>query len=244
MRERKFNVKFVPVLGLIIPLLLTSCLDDPEPAPVDAMVDVYVKKIMDEGEVKMAPVFWALGNKELQSVTVTGPEDRSWTMVKDNTSGRVFNWFPELEDYTDTIPATGTYTFTVSSTQAEEQSITVTDELGETLLSIPAIVSAQFEEGSLTTIWEETNNAQSYLVRLFDSEDRLVFIGPQMDDTETQFSFSAGSHGWSETGNIAVTGETYNLEVLAILYESGATVNQENNIQCISIGSTDIVWGE
>jgi hypothetical protein len=243
MKKRKLIIK--SALALITGAsIFISCLDDPEPAALDAMPDVFAQKMVKEGEEKISLNFWVQGNKELASVTVEGPEDGTWTLEKDENSNSVFKLLPESEDYTASFPETGTYTFTVTSTQANEDPLTVTDELGEEELEIPVINFIEYENDKLKTNWEPVTNADRYLIRLYDHTDNLIYVGPQLGSSETEYSFGLSEQGWLDPDNKPEEGETYPLELIAIRYESDVDFNKEYNIQFLSITSTEVVWGE
>jgi hypothetical protein len=70
-------------------------------------------------------------------------------------------------------------------------------------------------------------------------------MSARLDDDETDYAFGVSDTGWANSGDKAQEGETYRVEALAILYESGVTgSNRDYNVQFISIGSTEIIWGE
>ncbi len=244
MRKRKMIWKSFAALALGS-VVLTSCLSDPEPEALDAVPDVFAQKIEEEGEVKYGLSLWVMGNKDLESATVEGPGDGTWTLEEGESSNRVFSLSPETADYTTTAPETGTYTFTVTSTQTDEESFTATDELEEEELEIAVIDTTEFENDKLKITWQTVEGADTYLIRLSTVSDELIYMGPQTDDDETEFSIGLSDEGWIDQDNKAVDGEPYQLELLAILYESGATSNNKDyNVQFISIASTEVLWGE
>jgi len=230
------------VLGSVV---VTSCIEDPEPAPLDAVPDVFVQKIVQDSVEMYGLSFWVLGNKSLDSVTVKGPGDATWTLEEDPSGDRVFSLFPEDEDYTDSLPDDGDYTFTVKSTQADEVAITVKDKLEDDELDRVVIDSTKFNSSKLEIFWQEVDDTDGYYVRLYDDSDKLIFMSSILDDDETDYNFGLSDTGWSNSGDKAQNGETYRVEVMAILYESGTnSTNRDYNVQFISIASTEIVWGE
>jgi len=239
---KKFILNIMALV--LIAGLFNSCLEDPEPAALEASADVFGQKIVEAGVEKVAPVFWVMGNKELGSVTVAGPGDETWDLEKDSFSERVFNHSPGEGDYAALLDGAGTYTFTVSSTQAEEAPVTVTDELEEEELGAMSVSAANFVNNRLEVEWEKLDGAEGYLIRLYDDNDQLVFVSPQVAGTFTQLSFGPSDTGWVTTSINPQVGEYFRMELVAILYESGVTVNKEYNIQYISIASEDIIWGE
>ena len=240
-KKRMIKIVLTALLGTFI---FTSCLNDPEPEPLDAMTDVFTQKTEVEGEEQYAAAFWVLGNKELESVTVEGPSGTSWTLEQDPVDNRVFKFFPATGEYSGTTPETGTYTFTVTSTQTDEAPITVSDQLEEEELAIAVIDSTHYENEQFETFWESVDGAETYLVRLYDSSDQLIFVSEQLGDDKTSLAFGTADEGWVDPGNKAQTGESYLMEVLAIRYEAEASMYKDYNVQYISIAKKQIVWGE
>ncbi|WP_139249684.1 hypothetical protein [Mariniphaga anaerophila] len=225
-------------------LVLTSCVDDPEPIALNAATDVFVQKIVQNDVEKYSVAFWVYGNKDLDSVKVEGPNDESWKLEKTPSNSQLFSLYPEDEDYTETMPAEGEYVFTVKSTQADEAAITFKDKLGADELPAVTIETSVFKDSKQKTTWLEAEDADAYYVRLYDSSDKLVFTSSILSKV-TEYAFGLADNGWADNNKKAEAGETYRIEVLAILYEDGATdSNRGYNVQFISIGSDEIVWGE
>ena len=242
MKTKRVILKCIGVL-ILASLAVTSCIDDPEPPALDVLPDVFMQKRMVDGEVKYGLSFWVFGNKDLQSVTVEGPESGTWPLQADAVK-RLFTFYPEVADYTDTMPEQGDYIFTVTSTQTGEASRTFTDKLEEKELDVAIIDSASFNNAKLYVSWETVNDADLYYIRLYDESDRLIFQSERLNKDETDFSFGLNDNGWVDIGKKAENGDTYRFEVVAILYESGSTeLNKDYNVQCISITSGKIIWG-
>jgi hypothetical protein len=242
MRNRKLI--FAAVLA-VIAVTFNACIDDPEPAALDVVTDAFVQKRVFDGEEKYALAFWAFANKDLDSAKVEGPGDETWILEEDESSSLIFSLFPEQEHYTDSMPPAGDYKFIITSTQNGEAPLTVTDKLEDDELAAVVIDSVQYVSMKLKTTWTEVEGADTYLVRLYDDSDRLIYVSPKIADDKTDFSFGTNDSGWADTSSRAVTGENYKVELLALLYESTSTAsNQDINIQFISFDSKEIVWGE
>ena len=224
---------------------LTSCLDDPEPVALDPAADVFVQKIMTNGEVQYGVSYWVLGNKPLESVTVETPDNETISLDEDPENNQVFSFFPETQNYTTISPEAGEYTFTVTSTQTNENPVTVTDDVESDELETLVIDSTQFVNSKLQVSWESLENADSYYVRLYNASDQLIFISPQISGSATEYAFGPSDFGWANSESIAETGVTYMVEVVGVLYESGATSStQAFNIHYLSLDSTEVVWGQ
>jgi hypothetical protein len=241
MRNGNSLFKFTAAI-LTCAVIFTSCIDDPEPPALTVLPDVFAQKQVLNGVEKYGIVFWILGNKEMQTVTVEGPGNATWTLTGDNATSRVFSLFPENADYVLVKPAQGDYKFKVKSKQAGEEAITVVDKLESAELNVMIIDTTHFVSGKLKTIWEPVQNADAYLVRLYNQNNKLVFMGPKLAKTSTNYSFGLADQGWTP-GMTAESGKTYRVEVLAILYEStSSATDREYNVQFISLASTNVVW--
>jgi hypothetical protein len=226
-------------------VVLTSCLEDPKPVLLDALPDVFIQKVVQDSVPKYGIAFWLLANKDIHSVTVSGAGSGNWSLEADASNNRVFTLFPEPEDYTDSIPDSGDYIFTVTSTRPDEAPRTFKDKLEDDELGIMIIDTVYFDSGKLNASWQSVGSADAYYVRMYDESDKLVFMSPQIANDETDYSFGLYDTGWADSGSKASNGEAFRLEVLAILYESSATsADQNHNVQFISIAPTEIVWDE
>jgi hypothetical protein len=242
--KRKIILKQLTVF-ILSAVFFTSCLDDPEPLALEALADVFIQKTVQDGEEKYALAFWVLGNQELKSVTVEGPEEQMWELDQHNDNNRVFSLFPEADEYSEQMPESGDYKFTIESTQANATSIVVTDKLEEKELDAIVIESIQFVSSKLKTTWQSVGDAGAYYIRLYDESEKLIYVSPKLAKSKTDHSFGVTDQGWTAQGTKAENGKTYRIEVLAILFESTSTANNEDyNVQFISIASTEIVWGE
>lgn len=198
MKNRKL---ILSALIALIAVSSTSCIDDPEPAALDGLTDVYVKKTLQDGEEKYGLFFWSYGNKELESVIVEGPDDEEYTLEKEQNSSIVFTLSPDSADYTDSMPPTGNYKFTITSTQEGEQPITLVDKLEEDELAMVSIDSTAFASSKLKTFWTKVNDADAYMIRLFDDSDKLIYVSPQMVSSKTDFSFGTTDNGWADSNS-------------------------------------------
>ena len=240
MRNRKL---FIMAGFALIAATFNACLEDPEPIALDVIADVYVQKSIQNGEVKYAPSFWVFANKSLESVTAKGPDNESWDLEKDDGSSMVFSLIPETAQHTDSMPLSGDYIFTITSTQSDEAPITIVDKLENKELGAVAIDSTHFENSRLNVLWTAVPNADNYVVRLYDESEKLIYISPLIANNKTEFSFGNTDSGWANASTRATAGNNYRAELVALLYESTSTSNNRNfNIQFISIASKDITW--
>ena len=243
MRKSKI---YLGVLALALgSLFFTSCNDDVEqPVALDANADVFVQKIMDDGEAKFALSFFVAGNKDLESVTVKGlgENEEIYSLEKDANDSRIFKLYPEDSVYSTTSPELGDYKFTITSTELDEAAIVLTDELLDEDLGAIAIDTIEFAGEELKTTWKTVEGAENYIVRLYNESGDLIFISPLTDSEKTEFTFGLDDQGWIGEDKAEVT-EAYKLELVAVLYESDEQ-DKLFNVQYLSIDSKEIVWGE
>jgi hypothetical protein len=142
------------------------------------------------------------------------------------------------------MPAAGDYEFTVTSSQNEEEPIKVKDNLGTEELDAMVISATEFASAKLKTSWATLANAEGFVVRLFAANGDLLYNSPLVVKTDTEFSFGLTDLGWLDASKKAEDTKTYKVELAAIRYETGVTVDKEYNVQIVSMTSKDIVWGE
>lgn len=243
MMTKKMMWKSILLL-LLGTAMVTSCVEDPEPAPLDAIPDVFIQKIVQDDVEMYGISFWVLANKDLDSVLVSGPDNGEWKLEAEESNNRVYKLSPELNDYSDTIPPSGDYNFKISSTQKDETPRNIIDKLEEKELAAVYIDTTFFDNGKLNIEWIHVESADGYFIRLYDDADKMIFMSQEIDNEDTEYSFGLSDSGWIDPDKKATNGEEYKLEVVAILYESDATSGNKNyNVQFVSIASTEKTWG-
>src|SRR5690606_22584297 len=183
---------------LILAAGFTSCIDDPEPAPLNAISDAYIQMKVEEGVEKYALGLWVLANKNLDSVVVEGPEDATWELSAENNNDlRVFRLKIEDEDYTDTIPADGDYDFRVTSTQDGETPVNIKDKLTDKVLGEVKIDSTRFTNSGMDVFWTVVTNTDNYVIRMFDEDDKMIYQGPYQLGNKNKFTVEKTGNYWA-----------------------------------------------
>ena len=233
------------VLGLVI---FTSCDDDDsKPTPISAITDVYVQKMYENDVEKTALGLFVTANQSLDSVTVKAPgaNGKTYILEADSNDKRTFRLNPDAADFTtDTLEA-GNYEFVIKSTVTDVDSLKQNDALQEAVLSKIAIASTEYADSKLKTTWETVTNVSTYVAKLYNSDGVQVYNSGEIKADKTEFAFGINDSGWITGQTKAEAGDTYKVEIFAILFESGvADKDKVFNIQYISIDSKEILWGE
>lgn len=203
----------------------------------------YINKIVDN-EVRTAVVYYVFGNKEITSATATPPGGGTVELVKSQSLW--FTWFkePEIEEFTLGYPTEGTYNFEITSVEGEV--LHSSDEMNIDTLAVPVIAGIEYNSSKLgyNVTWEEIENAHAFRVNVKNSEGKFIFSSSMFyDETEpvTSYEVLEESENWIES---PLDGQTYSFQIQAIRFDSDA--NQYNyiyNFEEISIGETEVVWG-
>src|SRR5690606_4920078 len=217
MRRSKLNFTALFVAGAAF---LTACIDDPEPQPLFVDSDVFVQKIVQEGEEKYALSLWAYGNKDIQEAIVEGPNEETWELSSDPNYSHIFSLAPATEDYSDSIPAPGDYTFKITSTQEGESPVTSIDKLEDAELAAIVIDSTEYTNNKLKVNWGIVPNADAYVLKLLDDDERVLFFSPSLAGKKSTYSFRTSDADWTNLGIKAETGKPYKIELMGILFDS------------------------
>jgi len=230
----KLFILFLIVAGL------ASCNDDDDVAPFQVIGEAIIVKRVINQETQYARYFYAYGNQPMASAKVDLPEGDTSTLSAADQKKYTYYDLPELADFTDTVPPVGQFKFTVVNEDIEHFD---TETLKFNDLAIPVIDSVSYSNQKIYVGWEipTTGKPDSYLVRLVDSENKIVFSGVLLANTADKYLIEASSNGWLETPEQ----KAYNVELWAYKYEDGFSgTDVLRNVNDISIASTQVVWGD
>jgi len=238
---KKLRFFFTEILCLTFGVFaLTSC-DDDDPAPLSAVVDVYIQDLKTDAGVKYGVVINATANYEIKTATVTAPGTDGKTYQLTATSNkRSFVFVPGTTDYTTELPVKGNYSYEITSVAGDK--ITGTDAVGEEKLAPIAIKTATMSGQKLKVTWDKLNGADSYMVRLYSSDkSELLFSGSLLTSDKTEFEFGKSTATWA-SGKSPVANTNYVVELIGIKFETGVTAGKTDNIQFISLDTKTIKW--
>jgi len=220
---------------------MVSCIDDPDPAPFQAVVDIAVQDMQTDAGVRYGIVIYATSNYEIKSAKVTGPgasgEVYQLTATADK---RQFVFKSETGDYTAALPTKGDYSFEITS--AGDEKLTGKDIVGDEKLNSIAIKTATIANHLLKTTWDKVQGADSYVIRFYsEDKEEILFASTFLASDKVEYEFGASTQGWA-AGKSPVAGTNYVVELLGIKFETGVSTDKGNNIQFITLDSKDIEW--
>ncbi len=224
--------------AVLIFSFLSACTDEVVEFSADADV-IFIKKVVDEDTV-FATDFYVYGNMSVTSATVTSPEGSTY-QIDSYSSGYSYADITDDDDYTSSIPTTGTYTFNL--TASNDATLELTDSQNFYNLDFAEVDSTSFYEyyDGFYVSWEPVSGADSYVVLLYDSSDNLIFTGDEIDADTHEFNVITGYDGdWYDTPG---SDEIYTLQIMTIIYDDDASdSDSEYNIQEISCSDKSITW--
>lgn len=236
-------------IGLFLVFGTFSCTDEEEDTLFEAVGDAYYfNKIVDNEKVT-ALASYAYGNKAIIDAVVSLPD--GGTAILDGSLENSYTVFDELNenDFDTVYPEEGTYLFELVS--KDEDNLQSSDVLLIEDLEIPEITEIRYESNdfSYDVEWNSIDNADAYLLKMFDSEDQIVFTSNLIDSGESAYTLINGELGAWETE--IVIGNTYTVQLFAFIYDgeadpatTGTATSPMFNIQEMSVYETDFIWNE
>ncbi len=216
---------------------MASCNDDDDKAPFTVIGETVTLKKMVDDTARYAVAYYAYGNYAMTSASVKFPSGDSIALSAMEGYKQTFYKDPASADYSKDTPEEGTFTFAVVNEGIKH---TATDKLEVKDFDIPTIteLTANTGNSSISVKWDKVTNADGYVIRLKDDEDKVIFSA-FAPNTSVNFVISS-STGLKET---LVSGETYTVDFQALLYEDTATeADRAWNVEMISMTSEDVVY--
>jgi len=114
------------------------------------------------------------------------------------------------------------------------------DQLSDKVLAPAIIDTCEYIDSKdvLRLTWKPVTDAQSYVINIMN-DTTLVFGSPELSTKVNKVWINKNSAGWAN-GFIPQAGKTYEVKVYSYLYE---TTISAYDMQCVSIGTADAVWG-
>lgn len=175
--------------------------------------------------------------KTVNTVNKAAPEKTYELKSNQNYKTNFYYETPDAE-FTPTKPVAATFTFSaVFETGATHE---FEDVLTDKALAVPVIEKSEFNttKGMLDVSWTEVTDADSYAINILDGST-VVFGSVELANTIKSYSISANGGGWLN-GFTPVSGKTYQVKVLAFLYEP---IGSSYNVQATSEAEAPAIWG-
>jgi uncharacterized protein YaiI (UPF0178 family) len=217
--------------------LIDDLFDDNGITP-DAIGDAFIKQIIVNDTVVYGLALYAYSNVEIGTALVT-PFDQTTVISLEqyNSLSTIFRNYPtEESDFSQTVPAEGEYTFIVTTSLGEV--LVRTDFLTDELVDALEIDSISVSMDNIYVNWNKPENADKYLVRLYNSDDVMIFASHYLPNFITEAGISNFTHGWRYSSQNISNVKT--LKVTAIKFESSEIFN-EHYIQSTSEEIRNIV---
>lgn len=203
---------------------------------------VFIKKIINE-EIVSATAYYAYGNDNISSTTVTLPyEEGTVELEPFETYTYTFISQPEDVDFTINPPIPGNYSFEVTSTN--DETIYASDDQEYVNMGFAENISIDFDENinGLSIEWDEISDADTYIVRIFDTSDEMIFNSPVISANTPEYFISGyfNNGTWSDT---PVNDEDYILKIESLKNDADVTVyDYVYNVQEITITEQQFTW--
>jgi len=239
MRTKRLGKIFL--MAFALPFVFWACNDDDETLEFEVYADAFVVKKKIDNEVKHGISYFAYGNKSISSATVTPPSGEPFDLTVSEESAFTFLKETSEEEFVSSLPQNGSYLFDVESKDGETAQVTEAVENGT--LEIPVITGTTYhsENATMTVEWEESENADGFVVRLLDDEGKVKFLSYALNPTVVEFNINSSSGNWA---NQAYSGDELTLQLQAFTYETGAPEEELlYNIKEISVAEKEITWG-
>jgi len=239
MRTKRLGKIFL--MAFALPFVFWACNDDDETLEFEVYADAFVVKKKIDNEVKHGISYFAYGNKSISSATVTPPSGEPFDLTVSEESAFTFLKETSKEEFVSSLPQNGSYLFDVESKDGETAQVTEAVENGT--LEIPVITGTTYhsENATMTVEWEESENADGFVVRLLDDEGKVKFLSYALNPTVVEFNINSSSGNWA---NQAYSGDELTLQLQAFTYETGAPEEELlYNIKEISVAEKEITWG-
>jgi len=154
----------------------TSCDDDDYDVIPNALGDAYIKTVKIGDEVKHGLVLYAYSNLSMESAKVATPDVDADSISLESYKNRtdIFRSYPtEDADFSTDIPEAGNYSFVVNLENGK--TLNRTDELKGDTLALADISESSIIENDVNVKWSEVEGAYTYIIRLTNANDDVIF---------------------------------------------------------------------
>lgn len=228
------------VLLLALSVSLGSCLSTDD--PLTGYGDAYIIVETSGQDTLKGLGLHAFSYAEFSEVTAVAPGSAAVPYTLQAYLGYKQDFILETPrgEFTKMLPLTGTYLFSAKFTDG--QLLNFSNELYTDVILPTVIKTAVYNiTGQRVDVtWGSVLRANSFNVKLIDSEGKTLFLSPELNNSVTEISIARDTQGW-QTADLPAQGNTLTVEVAAYLKEKNSSMNR---LQCISRARTTVVWGQ
>lgn len=233
------KISKVVILALVFAGFVSCESDDAEPFTVKG--DAYLITRLENDDLIFAMAYYAYGSQAMSMAKVTSPESEEIMLQAISDVQNIYAVEPTLSDFSSDIGIEGDYTFEVSNEGIAHQ---VIDEVNFDIVDIPVIDTTYYNTFSqvLSVEWEPDGSFNQYMVKMTELDGELVFASRLLGGSVMKYEIDENLGSWFK---YVESGKEYLVELHGILYEPDATNDDFlYNVQEISIGTQEAVWGE
>jgi hypothetical protein len=175
--------------------------------------------------------------QNVKAVNTAAPE-KTYTLKSHQSYTTNFYYETPDNEFSVTKPVAATFTFSAVFENGSTQDFQ--DVLTDKALAIPVIEKCVYNTSTemLDVSWAALTDADSYAINIYDGST-VVFGSIELANSVKAYSISPNGGGWLN-GFSPVKGKTYQVKVLAFLYEpSGGSYD----VQATSVAESPVIWG-
>ncbi len=175
MNRKSFNVS---LWLLILTIGLFSCMKK-ETNYNDAIVDVYVKSILINGNTALGVEHIVKSNSPMTSVTVTLPDGSKASLYPTDGTGLLYKLQPSINEgtYSATPPAGGTYIYKAVFNNGEEKVFTDVLNNGYILPTDITSITKTNDNQKVQLSFNPVTGADNFLIFIYFQGD-LIYVSP------------------------------------------------------------------
>ena len=181
-------------------------------------------------------------NKAMQTVSASPNNETDVSIDLEAYESYPYDFFYQTPDdeFSTTIPFIGDYTFNIIAQSGETE--TLSDKLLDDFIYPTDTVKCVWVSADEKTkvSWTKIEDADYIVVKMFKTDEEMVFSSAAKAGTTTEFSFGETTSSWVN-GYQPVVGTDYIIELDAYMYEPGLS---DLNLQAKSINFKTFTWGE
>lgn len=225
---------FTGLLVVLVGLGLFSCKSE-EVLPI-ANSDVFTLTKNVDGVTMYGLALHTYANVPMNAVTATDDLGDIYTLTAYNNYTYEYYTETDADNYTTTLPETGTYTFSVKLTDGEV--LTVSDVLEGTYIQPVDITTCAYDAdyNRIDVEWDSSDEEDYSVIILRNSDGNMVYYSSTLGTSVVSAYITSSS--WV-SGYEPVDGETYTVELG--MYKKAT---DSDYLDAKAVTTQEVVWGE